>query len=149
MSRKWWAQSETRYLLALLLVLGQAGEHILHVVQTRNTVPTQNAESDGMNERSQPLYTPFEASVLLEEVVEIPNELVDCLSHVHMANISINGIRVRERHGGVFVCSHSGLELVSTHLSHEKPRFVEITHEYFVPSSIGSKSLLIAWYVNS
>ena len=68
------------------------------------------------------LYTPFEACVLLEEAVEVANELVDCLSHVHMANFSINGIHVGECHGGVFVCSHGGLELVSTNLSHRKTR---------------------------
>jgi len=73
-----------------------------------------------MSESPPLLHTPFEASVLLEEVVEITNELVDSLSHMHMANISINGIQVGECHSGVFVCSHSGLELVSTHLSHGK-----------------------------
>jgi len=70
----------------------------------------------------QQLHTPFEASMLLEEGVEIANELVDCLSHVHMANFSINGIRVGECHGGIFICSHSGLELVSTNLSQGKTR---------------------------
>jgi len=75
-----------------------------------------------MDERPLLLYTPFEASVLLEEGVEITDELVDCLSHMHMANFSVNGIRVGECHGGVFVCPHSGLELVSTNLSHGTTR---------------------------
>ena len=75
-----------------------------------------------MSEQSRMPFTPFEASMFLEEVVEIANQLVDGLSHMHMANLGINGICVGECHGGVFVCSYSGLELVSTHLSHSIAR---------------------------
>ena len=49
-----------------------------------------------MGENSQLLHIPFEASVLLEEIVEITDELVDRLSHMHMANNGVNVIRVRE-----------------------------------------------------
>lgn len=65
---------------------------------------------------------PFETGVLPEELVEIANKHVDGLSHMHVANLSVNGIRVGQRHGGVFVCSNSGLEFVSTHLSYNKVR---------------------------
>ena len=75
-----------------------------------------------MSGRFQPLFTPFEASVFLEEVVEIANQLVDGLSHMHMANLGINGIRVGECHSSVFVRPYSGLELVSTHVSNSKAR---------------------------
>ena len=81
--------------------------------------------------------------MLLEKVVEISNELIDSLSHMHMANFGVNGIRVGECHSGVFICSHSGLELVSAHLSDGKGASLD-TYEYFVPSSTGSRSLLIA-----
>ena len=93
---------------------------------------------------------PLEASVLLHKVIKVSHQLVDSFSHVHVSNGCPNSVIIGKRYGGIFGHSFFVLVFIPANQSQSVARVARgWTYMYFCPSSIGSRSCAMAWYVNS
>ena len=64
--------------------------------------------------RSDALHSPsLEARILLQELVKVRHEFVDCIAHVHVSDFGPHRIQISERGGLVLVNAGRGLEFVA------------------------------------